>query len=346
MIPQTTIRLFFVRNHNCFPEGTLLELEDNLVSAASLDPTFGQPFNTIPESDHEAMGYRLPDRGDGIPGFISKDDVLPCPPFAENVAPGKCPVSITYQRVLSDADRSFDDNPNNLGIFSIYIDKNLHWQKIVVPLPANFEPIHRVTLTNTLKNFEVDSYETPSLERIESGPAFCLHIGHVGPGFYEADIRLARGRFIRIRFIKFFPPEFEARYETIKNATPKIEQVKPSESLPVNLIHSHPDDSDYEFPVEMMNHALALATEWGENFRQPINDRMRLKYPDLTDDEIARLEKLADEAESCILSLAEDELAARIGESDIVPIARERYPWVDEQQLYRIKNYGMYWARK
>ena len=336
--------LFFVTSHPHFPEGTLLELDDDLVSAASLDPTFGQPFNTIPDSDYESMGYRLPDRGDGIPGFIAKDDVIPCPPFAENVAPGKCPVRITYQRVLSDADPSFDDNPNNLGIFGIYVDQNLHWQKIVVPLPAKFEPIQCVTLTNTLKNFEVDSYETPSLEQIESGPAYSLHIGHVGPGFYEADIRLGRARFIRIRFIKFFPPEFEARYETIKNATPKVDEpIRPSESLPVNLIHDH---NEYEFPVEMMNHALALATEWGENFRKPINERIRLKYPELTGDEIDRLKKLADEAESCILSLADDELAGKISESDIVPLAREKCPWVDEDQLYRIKNYGMYWARK
>ena len=105
-------------------------------------------------------------------------------------------------------------------------------------------------------------------------------------------------------------------------------------------------DPAYEFPVEMMNHALALATEWGENFRKPINERIRLKYPELTGDEIDRLKKLADEAESCILSLADDELAGKISESDIVPLAREKCPWVDEDQLYRIKNYGMYWARK
>ena len=96
----------------------------------------------------------------------------------------------------------------------------------------------------------------------------------------------------------------------------------------------------------MMNHALALATEWGEKFRQPIDERMRLKYPELSDEEIARLKKLADEAESCILSLADDELAGTITESDIVSMAREKHPWVDEHQLYRIKNIGMYWARK
>ncbi|MDI1241088.1 MAG: hypothetical protein PSX80_04120 [bacterium] len=338
--------LFFVRAGSFFPEGTLLELEDKVVSAASVDPTFGHPFNTIPDGDYEAMGYRLPDRGDGIPGFLSKDDVIPCPPSAENIPPGKCPVKITYQRVLSDADPSFDDNPNNLGIFGISVDANLHWQKIVLPLPEKFEAIPKVTLTNTLKNFEVDSYETPSLEILKNGPAYCLHIGHIGPGFYEAGIRLGRGRFIRIRFIKFFPPEFETRYEMIKNATPKIELTPRTESLTVNLLHSQPEDGQYEFPLEMMNHALALATEWGENFRQPINDRMRFKYPELADNEIARLKKIADEAEACVLSLADEELAGKISESDIVPMAREKHPWVDEQELYRIKNYGMYWARK
>lgn len=339
--------LFFVKKVSFLPEGTLFELEDNTVSAASLDPTFGQPFNKIPDGEYDVMGYRLPDRGDGIPGFIANDDVIPCPQFAENVPPGKCPVKITFQRVLSDADASFDENPNNIGVSGIYINENQHWQKIVIPLPPKFTEISRVTLTNTLTNFEVDSYENASLEESEYGQAYCLHVGHVGPGFYEVNMRLERGRFLRIRFIKFFPPEFEARYETLKNGPinkPIFE--RSAESMPVNSFHSHTEDDEYEFPLEMMNQALAFATEWGENFRQPIDDRMLQIYPDLSTDQIARLKKLADEAESCILALAEDELAGKIEESDIVPLARSRFPWLNENQLYRIKNIGMYWARK
>ncbi len=347
MNDQTKYSLFFVKTFQGFAEGTLFELEDRIVSAASLDPTFGQKFNTIADSEYQTLGYRLPDRGDGIPGFIAKDDVLVCPPFAENVPPGKCPVKITYQRVLSDADPSFDDNPNNIGIFGIYVDENLHWQKIVVPLPENFPQISHVTLTNTLKGFEVDSYEIPSLEQIDNRQAYCLHVGHVGPGFYEMDMRLERGRCLRLRFIKFFPPEFEARYEQIANAVSSTGSfVRPADSMPVNLYHSHAEDNEYEFLAEMMNHALEFATEWGQNFRKPIDERMLRIYPDLSADQIARLKKLADEAESYILRLAEDELAGNISESDIVPMARETYPWVDESQLYRIKNIGMYWARK
>ncbi len=339
--------LFFLKESPHFEKGTILELEDNVVSAASLDATFGQKFNTIPDADHDIFGYRLPDRGDGIPGFIAKDDLIPCTPFAENIPPGRCPVKVTYQRVLSDADPLFDDNPNNIGIFGITIDQNLHWQKLVFPLPDKFPEIVSVTLKITLKDFEVDSYESPSLEHLENGKAYCLHIGHVGPGFYEMDMRLGRGRFLRVRFIKFFPLEFTERYELLKEGTytkPTFE--RPSESMPVNLIHSHPDDLDLEFSLDMMNHALALATEWGENFRKPIDDRMRLKYPELTTDGIARLKKLADEAESYICHLAERELAGEIGEYDIVPLAKEKFPWVADDQLYRIKNIGMYWARK
>lgn len=339
--------LFFIKESPHFDEGTLVELEDNLVSAASLDLTSDQRFNTVPKGDFEIMGYRLSDRGDGIPGFIGKDDVVPCPPFAENVPPGRSPVKVTYQRLLSDADPSFEDNPNNIGIFGVNIEENLHWQKIIIPLPDKFPQISAVTLTDTLKKFEVDNYESPSLEQTENGTAYCLHVGHVGPGFYEMDVRLERGRCLRVRFIKLFPPEFAARYKLVKDGayTPPIFE-RPAGSLPVNLFHSHPDDLDLEFPVEMMNYALELATEWGENFRKPIDERMRRKYPELTTDEIARLKALADEAESFICHLAERELAGEIGEYDIVPLAWEKYPWVGEHQLSRLKNIGMFWARK
>ncbi|MEQ1643070.1 MAG: hypothetical protein ABL959_06465, partial [Pyrinomonadaceae bacterium] len=185
------------------------------------------------------------------------------------------------------------------------------------------------------------------LEQLENGKAYCLHIGHIGPGFYETDMRLGRGRYLRVRFIKFFPPEFTERYELLKPGTYNAAiPERPNDSMRVNLIHSHTDDLDLEFPIDMMNHALALATEWGENFRKPIDERMLLKYPELTTEEIARLKKLADEAESYICHLAERELAGEIGEYDIVPMAKEKFPWVADDQLRRITNIGMYWARK
>ncbi len=340
--------LFFLKENAFFDEGTLVELEAASVSLASLDPTSDQPFNTVPPEHFETYGYRLPDRGDGIPGFVETDAVIPCPPFAENVPPGRCPVKITYTRVLDDADPAFDDNPNCLGIFGISLVENLHWQKIVVPLPRRFPEIRNVTLVDTLRKFEVDSYEKPAVEIVAGEAAYSLHIGHVGPGFYEMDMRLERGRHLRLRFIKFFPPEFTGRYEAIKHSAPSSKTPgRQSDSMPVNLYHSHSEDRpSYEFPIEMVNKALEFATEWGPNFRKPINERMLGVYPDLKDDEIARLKTIADDAENFILDLAERELRGEITEYDIVPMARERFAWIEETQLNRIKNIGMFWARK
>lgn len=336
--------LFFVNRDGLFPEGTLLELENQLITEASLDPTSDQPFKTVPEDQFKVFGYRLQDRGDGIPGFMEKDTVIPCPPFSENVPPGRCPVRVTYQRVLSDTDPSFEDSPNNIGIFGISVDENLHWQRLKIPLSNNFPEIERVTLTNTLKHYVVDEYESPSLEQIDGGRAFCLHVGHVGPGFYEMNMRFGRGRFLRARFIKYFPPEFNERYTSVISASQPTTFPRPSESMPVNLYHSHTDD--FYFSAEVMNHALDLATEWGENFRKPIHERMKLRYPDLSDTEIDRLKAIADEAESYICRLAELEVAGEISEYDIIPMARKKFPWVSQHQLNRIKNIGMYWARK
>lgn len=339
--------LFFLKDSPHFDEATLVELNSSVVSAASLDATFGQKFSTIPDGDYELYGYRLPDRGDGVPGFVAKDDVVACPPFAENVPPGNCPIRITYQRLLNIVDPAYSDNPNNIGIFDIVIDQNLHWQKIIIPLPDRFPDIVAVTLKNTLKDFDVDSYENPSLEQFENGKAYCLHVGHVGPGFYEMDMQLGRGRYLRIRFIKMFPPEFSGRYEQLKNGTYNHQiPERPVGMSTESLTYSHASDLDREFSADMMNQALALATEWGENFRKPIDDRMSLKYPELESDEIARLKKLADEVESYICDLAERELAGEIGESDIILRARDRFPWVAEDQLRRITSIGMYWARK
>lgn len=340
--------LFFIRSHPSFSEGTLLKLDDTLVPAASLDPSFGQKFNTIPENEYEVTGYLLPDRGDGLPGFISSADVLLCPPFAENVPPGKCPVLITCQRVISDADPLFSDNPNNIGIFGITVEEDLHRQVLSIPLPPKFPQIRSVTLTDTLKDLGIESYEDPTPEDIANGRALWLHTGHIGPGFYQMDLKLEHGRILRVRFIKLFPPEFNARYETLKNAQANTPVAAHRDiSMPVSLYHAHPEDNDiYEFPAAMMNQALAFATEWGENFRKPIDERMLRIYPSLKPEQIIRLKEIADAAEACILKLAEDELAGRIDESDIAMIARQKHPWIDERELYRLRNIGMYWARK
>lgn len=51
---------------------------------------------------------------------------------------------------------------------------------------------------------------------------------------------------------------------------------------------------------EILNTALDMSLEWGENFRKPIDDRIREKYPQLTVEDAAALrvwcEQVRDEA--------------------------------------------------
>lgn len=353
---MTTIpkyKLFFLKQNPYFEEGTLFELADELITEASLDRKFDQRFNNVPAELYNNFGYYLPDKGDGIAGFIHQHSVLECPAFAENVAPGKCPVTITAMRLLSRADSLFQ-NLNNIGIFDVHVEQTIHFQKIVVPLPSKFPTIQMVIVRNRLKNVVVDDYENPSLETTDNGKAYCLHIAHLAPGFYETVINLPKGKFINIKFIKFFPEHFKEKYPFIA-ANPVTEK---SETFYINEVGFRREDylnkppqkaktDDAEsFSAGLLNFALELKTEWGENFKQPIDQRMLDKFPTLTTDDIKELDKIAGEAESFIYNLAEQELDGKILESDIVSQTRLRFPWINDSNLFRLKNIGIFYARK
>ncbi len=100
------------------------------------------------------------------------------------------------------------------------------------------------------------------------------------------------------------------------------------------------------FDDDLLNLALELATEWGENFHKPIHERVRAVHPDLTDAEIDELTAIASRAESRIYALAEDEMAGSIGEYDIIPNAIREFPWLSPSNAGRLKNIGMYYARR
>ncbi len=95
-----------------------------------------------------------------------------------------------------------------------------------------------------------------------------------------------------------------------------------------------------------MNTALELATEWGENFRKPIVDRMKARFPGLTEDDITEAERYAKETESRIYELAEKEERGEISESDITRLAAEEFPLLDGGHIGRLTNIGMYYARR
>ncbi len=347
-------KLFFLKQNSFFDEGTLFELADELITEASLDRNFDQQFNNVPAEHYNNYGYYLPDKGDGIAAFIHQDSVLECPAFAENVAPGKCPVKITSMRLLSRADSLFDQNLNNIGIFDVHVEQTIHFQKIVIPLPTKFPNIQSVILKNRLKNVVVDEYENPSLEMTNDGEAYCLHIGYIAPGFYKTEINLPKGKFIKLKCIKFFPEYFKEKYPFIA-ANPVA---KKGETFYINEVGFRPEDylnkppqkpktdDANRFSAELLNLALEFKTEWGENFKQPIDERILNKFLALTTAEINELAKTAGEAESYIYILAEQEFDGEIFESDIISQVRLKFPWITDSNLFRLKNIGMFYARK
>ena len=100
------------------------------------------------------------------------------------------------------------------------------------------------------------------------------------------------------------------------------------------------------YPDDLLNTALELATEWGENFRKPINTRIRTKYPDLTDADIDKLTEIARRAESRIYSLAEKRNTGTLSEHDSNRIAKQEFPWLNASNLSRLSNIGMYYANR
>lgn len=269
----------------------------------------------------------LPDGGNGEPVEIDRGSLLPCPEFAENVPPGQCPVQVTSV------------SAGDVGQYTV--DQTLHYQMIEVPLAVGINEILSATVNDRLHGWQADRYESA----VVTGK-YKLHIGHLRPGFYEALLELPGIEPLRLTFIKFFPKQFTDRYAEIA----QVEQLKSGETetleVPSPTIAVRPHHRGDAFSDGLLNYALKLTTEWGENYGKPINERILRLYPELSDDEIAELTKLSREAEYYIYDLAAQELDGKIGEHDIVPLAREKFAWLDRENAARLANIGMFYARK
>ena len=270
---------------------------------------------------------RIPDKGDGSEVVVGSEEVLRCPEFAENVPPGQCPVVVTSVSI-GDVDQ-------------IVVDQTLHYQVIEVPFAAEISEILSATVTDRLHGWQADRYESSSVEA-----KYRLHIGHLRPGFYEVMFELPDGKSLRVTFIKFFPNQFTDRYAEIVGSERSTSGGTDIPEFPIPAIAIRPHHRGDAFSDELLNYALKLTTEWGENYGKPINERIMGLFPELSDDEIAELTKLSREAEYYIYDLAAQELDGKIREDQIVPLAREKFEWLDRDNAARLANIGMYYARR
>ena len=271
----------------------------------------------------ELAGFTLPDRGDGENQGIDPAIIVECHPFAENVPPGQCPVQITS---FSAGDQS-----------QVGLDQTIHWQKLEMPIAPS--AISSINVVDRARDFEADHYEAPSCEKDQH---YRLHIGHLRPGVYAAIFELEDGQTVRLTFIKHFPNSFAKRSEPIETVREIVTLAAETDQAKA----AQNDETHLGFSAEVINAALELATEWGENFGKPIDERILAKYPDLTPDEIVNLTKISREAEYFIYSLAERELAGEISEADIPQLAVNEHPWLNSHNTARLTGIGMFYARK
>ena len=307
MTADAQYKLFFLRGDPNFADGSLFELKSG---------------ETV----------TIPDRGDGLAVTVPQDSLIEIPPFAENVPPGQCPVTVT----------SIDGGAPAGAV----VDSSIHFQVIEIPLPDGQYEICSVTVLDRVKKFEADRYEASTAGEQNGRPIYRLHIGHLPPGFYEAAIEFPEHEPCRTTFIKFFPKHFTGSYSDLAVTENRGAHQPNHERAVAETAVINPHRSGEPYSDELLNRALELVTEWGENFRKPIHERIRVTDTELTDPEIGELTAISSKAESRIYALAELEMEGKITEFEIVPHAMREFPWLSAANASRLANIGMYYARR
>lgn len=98
-----------------------------------------------------------------------------------------------------------------------------------------------------------------------------------------------------------------------------------------------------------LNRALDLAQEWGKEWLQPTQERLKKIYPHVNQAELDHLHTAVQAAMKfgyeLVHSMAE-EAGANVCESVWREAFQVRYPWVDERNLKHLYSTGRYYAWK
>ena len=98
--------------------------------------------------------------------------------------------------------------------------------------------------------------------------------------------------------------------------------------------------------TELLNHILYLNLEWGPNRCIPIVERIQKKYPELTLDEINRMNAWCDEASKHAFRIIEEDYLNEMkkGRKELLAQIKSLYPEIDNANLDDIFTQGMYYA--
>ena len=97
---------------------------------------------------------------------------------------------------------------------------------------------------------------------------------------------------------------------------------------------------------ELLNLALDMSLEWGENWFQPINERIRAAHPELSADDAQTLDDWCVEAREFAYAEVEKWVTLEVENkaAQAMETTRQKYPQINEPNLSHLYGQGMYYA--
>ncbi len=319
------------------PAGTVFDLAENT------EPTDWPEDDRLREKQSfiDKRVYLLPDGGRGFAVSLPLDNTVLCPEHVfedQDIRKGECRVTLAGTR-HGDEEVTKEDTPV-CGILreenvSIQHNAALKSQGLLINLPPFAVVAEKMVLLDSLRNEMVLEYVLRNYKLTDT--QLTWDVTDLHPGFYELRICFPDDWYHTIRFIKFFPAYIEVN--NIPAAPEKRWQPL------VNSILDKIEKPVAEETHDLRNQALAFCLEWGVMFSQPTQPRMMAQF-ELSQSEADALDRLAREVQSFVYDLCEQELAGTLLESDIHFETKRKYTWVNAANFSRLKNVGMYYARK
>jgi len=98
--------------------------------------------------------------------------------------------------------------------------------------------------------------------------------------------------------------------------------------------------------AQILNTALDMALEWGENFHKPIQERLQQAYPHLSQAEADAFDSLCREIIQFAFQQVERAYVNEITGEEATTNITSRYPLLSAESLARMWSQGQYYAWK
>lgn len=94
----------------------------------------------------------------------------------------------------------------------------------------------------------------------------------------------------------------------------------------------------------LKNQALNLSLEWGENWQSPVGPRLLKLHPELSELQLAELEKLCRDIQKFAFDLYEKLYGQDFSRDNANNHLLAQFAFLDDENLVRLYNQGMYYA--